>query len=85
MLKLTNVPIEIYWRALDLYGVPRETTVAACVEALRSAEATLEVKPELPGIAPFAQAIAEYMSLSGPFAEEGGEFAGVNGYETRAA
>jgi hypothetical protein len=80
MLTLKNIPIQIYWRALDLFGQERHDTTEACKEALNSAVARISVTPDFAGISPFAQAVAEYLSLSGAFAEDGGEFAGVNGY-----
>lgn len=80
MLTLTNVPIEIYWRALDLFGEARRETVEACRNALMSAESRKSITTDFDGIRPFAQAVAEYLSLSGPFNEEDGEFAGTNGY-----
>ena len=79
-MQITDIPLEIYNRALDLYGVEREETIKAARNALRAAESRIDVTTDFPGITPFAQAIAEYMSLCGPFAEDGGEFAGVNGY-----
>jgi hypothetical protein len=81
MLKILDVPLEVLNRTLDLYGEPRETTTKAALAAIISAEARLNVTPAFEGILPFAQAIAEYMSLSGPFNEIDGEFAGVNGYK----
>lgn len=80
MLEIRNIPIEVYWRALDLFGEEREDTIGACADALHSAEGRKDHRSDIPGITPFAQAIAEYMSVSGPFDEESGEFAGVNGY-----
>jgi len=80
MMQLINVPLEIFNRALDLYGVERETTIDNAHAVLMSAQSRLDPKDGLPGIAPFAQAVAEYMSLCGPFREDGGEFAGINGY-----
>lgn len=77
---ITDMPIEVYWRALDLYGVPRGATPATCRALLDRAEGSKDVHPDHPGIAPLAQAVAEYMSLSGAFGEDGGEFAGVSGY-----
>jgi len=80
MMQIADIPLEIYNRALDLYGVERETTVKSALAALMSAQERKDVTPDFPGITPFAQALAEYISLSGPFAEDGGEFAGCNGY-----
>ena len=79
-MQITNIPVQIYWRALDLYGEPREEKIGGCFRSLLSAQGRKDIKTDFPGIEPFAQATAEYMSLSGPFAEDGGEFAGVNGY-----
>lgn len=84
-LTLTSIPLAVYWRALDLYGQPRGATTDACRAALASAESRIDVEPDFPGITPLAQAVAEYMSLAGPFAEDGGEFSGAGGFEVRAA
>jgi len=79
-MQIRDIPIQIYWRALDLYGQQREDKIEYCRDALNSAEGRIDIKADFPGIGPFEQAIAEYMSLSGPFAEDGGEFSGINGY-----
>lgn len=81
MLRLAHVPLNVINRALDLYNVPRESDVTAAFRALRRAEGSKDVVADFPGISPFGQAIAEYLSLSGPWAEDGGEFAGEGGIE----
>ena len=80
--------LTIYHRALELYGEPREGALTAAREALLSAEGRLDYagsacKGDL-WLGALAQAIAEYMSLSGPWHEETGEYAGIGGYTIRA-
>ncbi len=77
---LTAIPLSVLNRALDLYGESRETTPTNARAALISAESRIDVHADFPGITPLAQAVAEYMSLSGPWHEETGEYAGENGY-----
>jgi hypothetical protein len=67
-------------RALDLFNETREADLAAADAALRSAQARKEITPDIVGITPLAQSIAEFMSLSGPWSEDDGEFAGIAGY-----
>ncbi len=78
---LTAIPLSVLNRALDLYNVDREKTATHAWNALGSADGRIDVTPDLPGISPLAQAVAEYMSLSGPWNEEDGEYAGENGYQ----
>lgn len=80
MLELRNIPLSVINRALDLYSVPREENVVFAWEALKLAKFTKDIHPDYPGITPFAQAIAEYLSLSGPWSEDDGEYAGQNGF-----
>ena len=91
MLTLTEIPLTVTNRALELYGEPPCATVAAARAALDSIAARadgprLEVggglEPPRP-ITPFAAAVAEYLSLSGPWAEDGGAHAGEDGYVVR--
>jgi hypothetical protein len=77
---LVDVPLSVLNRALDLFSVEREKTTRDAWDALQSAESRKDVTPDFPGISPLAQAVAEYMSLSGPWNEEDGEYAGENGY-----
>lgn len=91
MLTMTNIPAEVYLVALDHMGVERPTDPAAARETLLSAESQCDYA--LPvvkqgsavhgPISAFGLALAQYVSLSGPFAEEDGEFSGINGYVTR--
>ena len=80
MLTISNIPLSVLNRALDLYNVPRETTLDMANSALVSAEGRKDIAPDFPGISPLAQAVAEYMSGSGPWSEDGGEYEGQNGY-----
>ena len=81
MLKLTSLPLSVINRALDLYGEPRCTDANAGYRALISAEGRKDVRPDFPGLTPFGQAVAEDLSLSGPWAEDGGEFSGEGGFQ----
>ncbi len=75
---LTAIPLSVLNRALDLYGVEREATANRAWDALTSAEG----RKDAPGpYTPLAQAVAEYMSLVGPWSEGGGEHAGESGYQ----
>lgn len=75
---LTAIPLSVLNRALDLFNVDREKTATAAWTALLSAEQGKDIA----GLyTPLAQAIAEYMSLTGPWSEEDGEYAGENGYQ----
>lgn len=85
MLTMKNIPIQVYWRALDLFNQDRPSTILECRAALDSAQSRISVATDFEGITPFAQAVAEYLSLSGPFFEgtgddDAGEFAGISGY-----
>lgn len=62
MLTLSNIPLSVYNRALELYGEPAEDTVARAQVALNSAEGRKDLTPQCPGITAFAQAVAEHMS-----------------------
>ena len=63
------------------FASPFWMTYKAAQAALRSAQSRKEVRADFAGITPYAQALAEYMSLSGPWAEDGGEFAGLSGFQ----
>lgn len=80
MLELHNIPLSVLNRALDLSAEPRELSVGEALDALLNAGAQKDVVPDHAGIVPLAQAVAEYMSLAGPWAEDSGEYAGENGY-----
>lgn len=71
MLILTNIPLSVYNRALELYGEPPEADTATASAALLSAEGRKDYVPEWPGIGALGQAIAEHMASG-------------EGYETRA-
>ena len=79
LLTLTNIPLSIVNRVLELYREPGEPNLAAALDALASAESRKDVRADVPGITPFAQAVAEYLSLSGPWAPDG-EYSGQGGY-----
>jgi hypothetical protein len=74
---LIPLHLSILNRALDLFGEPREETAEAAVSALGSAVNRKDVTGPF---TPLAQAVAEYMSLSGPWSADGGEYAGQAGY-----
>jgi hypothetical protein len=74
---IQELPLSVMNRALDIYNEPREETLAAATQALLSAEGRKDVTGPY---TPFAQAVAEYLSLSGAWNEEDGEFKGENGY-----
>ena len=73
---LTGIPLSVLNRALDLYTVDREKTESAAWNALVTAQCQKDVTGPF---TPFAQAVAEYMSLSGPWNEDDGEYAGEGG------
>lgn len=62
MLTLTNIPLSVYNRALEIYGEEPEQHVKLAARALLRAEGRKDMTPEFPGISPFAQAVAEHMS-----------------------
>lgn len=62
MLTLTNIPLTVYNRALEIYGEPPEDNVEHAQTALLRAEGRKDIAPDFPGIAPFAQALAEHLS-----------------------
>jgi hypothetical protein len=74
---ISGIPLSVLNRALDIFGQPAEKTRAHAFVALNSAEGRISVDGPY---TPLAQAIAEYMSLTGPWAEDGGEYAGQSGY-----
>ena len=85
MIELRNVPLSVYNRALELYNESPEATAADASKALSSTQSRKSVEPDFQGVTPFAQAIAEYLSLSGPWNEETGEHAGEGGYTATPA
>ena len=74
---LTAVPLSVLNRALELFGQPSEETTRAAWIALQSAESRISTDGPY---TPFAQALAEYMSLTGPWSEEDGDHAGESGF-----
>jgi len=85
-MKINNIPAEIYLVALDLMGQDRPADPAEAAAVLRSAEGRCDYhQPRIGGtpLTAFGAALAMYVSLSGPFAEDGGEFAGINGYSVQ--
>lgn len=91
MLTLTAIPAPVYLVALDLMGVDRPSVPTDAAAAYDSAAARVDHQPiearqngrSLGALSAFGLALAQYVSLSGPFAEDGGEFAGISGYEVR--
>lgn len=77
MLTIIDVPLNVYNRALELFGEAAEKTVPDARRALFSAESRLTATGPL---TPFAYALGEYLSLAGPWSEESGEHAGESGY-----
>lgn len=75
---LTAIPLSVLNRALDLYNVDRENTAPRAWDALMSAEGRKDATGPL---SPLGQAVAEYMSLTGPWSEGDGEHAGESGYQ----
>jgi hypothetical protein len=90
MMTIANIPAEVYLIALDHMGVDRPAETTAACAAYDSATsrvdyATITARQqgrEISPITAFGLALAQYVSLSGPFAEDGGEFSGINGFET---
>ena len=84
MLSLTDIPTPVYLVALDIMGVDRPAAPSVAPILLHSAEQRADYhQPRLGDGTPltaFGAALAMYVSLSGPLAEDGGEFAGWSGY-----
>ena len=76
MLKLSNIPHEIYASALDNEGIERPADLADCENIYREITEKRGFKD-----GGFEKAIFDYMTLSGPFSEEDGEFSGVSGFQ----
>lgn len=76
MLTLSNVPNEIYLVALDYEQIDRPEDAAEAADTHHNITTTRAWTS-----GGFERAVHEYMTLAGPFAEDGGEFAGVNGYQ----
>ena len=88
-----NVPDDVYLVALDLMNVARPSDPAEAKAVLRMAEGRTDyyqpflVTDEQAGprgsvsVTAFGAALAMFVSLSGPFAEDGGEFASVSGWQ----
>lgn len=73
-MQITNVPLSVYNRALDLYGEEPQETLDAARRALSSAEGRVDGYDAFADgtpVTPFARAVAEYLSSSGPWGEEG--------------
>jgi len=62
MLTLSNIPLAVYNRALELYGEDPEDTVECAQRRLLSAEGRKDITEQFSGITAFAQAVAEHMS-----------------------
>lgn len=62
MLTISNIPLSVYNRALELYGQPPEADVVAASIALVSAENRIDYVPDHPGMSALAQAVAEHIS-----------------------
>jgi hypothetical protein len=77
-MRSTGVPLSVLNRALELFGCDPEPDTQRAWIALRSAEGRKDVYGQL---TPFAQALAEYISLSGPWNEDTGEYAGQGGHQ----
>jgi hypothetical protein len=80
-MRISDIPLSVLNRTLELFEEPRETDSVSAWRAIHSAEARKDVRPDFPGISTFAQAVAEYLSLSGPWREEGGEYSGESGVD----
>lgn len=91
MMRLSAIPPEIYLVALDLMGQPRPADPRDASRAYDSAASRVDYEPILASqgdgplipLTAFAAAVAMYLSGSGPFDEEHGEFAGLGGCEIR--
>jgi hypothetical protein len=66
-MKITQIPLSVWNRALELYGEPHEDTVEIALARLTSAEGRKDVTPDFPGITAFAQSIAEHLSSGAGF------------------
>ena len=75
MMKITNVPHEVWLVALDYEDSPRPQDNT---EPSMTYQNTMDSRGHTNG--GLEKAIHEYMTLSGPFDETDGEFAGVGGY-----
>jgi hypothetical protein len=85
-MKIINIPLSVYNRALEIYGEPPETSEFRAGTALHSADSRIDLRegPALRDgtlISPLAQAMAEYMSLSGPWGQVTGQHAEESGFE----
>ena len=87
MMTIANIPDEVFLVALDYMKVDRPDEAGDARVALFRAERTRDYqRPDvqldgwsLGEITAFALALAQYVSLSGPFSPQG-EFAGIRGY-----
>lgn len=61
-MKITEIPLSVWNRALELYNEPAEDRVDVAMSRLASAEGRKDITTGYPGITPFAQAVAEYLS-----------------------
>jgi hypothetical protein len=89
MLTITHIPLSVINRALELYNEDAESDLDTARDALWSAQQRKDViSPALiiagrrVGVTPFAAALAEYLSLAGPWDEKTGEHAGESGFRT---
>lgn len=61
-MKITNIPLSVWNRALEIYGEPPEATVEIAMARLTSAEGRKDINQDFPDITAFAQAVAEHLS-----------------------
>jgi hypothetical protein len=79
MLKISEIPLSVLNRALELLHQDQNDTPARALDALLSAESRIDRSGQYTA---FAQALAEYISMRGPWAD-GEEYEGECGYEMR--
>lgn len=76
MLRISNIPPEIFAAALRYEGLPRPSCLQECPEFYES-----ETAKRAWTQGGLEKAIFEYLTLTGPFFnEDDGEFAGCSGY-----
>ena len=81
MMTISAIPLSVLNEALRWYGEPPCMTPAAAMTAIAFAESRVDLAERPPGdLSPLAFALAQYMSLAGPWAEDGGEHAGESGW-----
>jgi len=75
-MTITDIPLSVYNRALEIYGTHRYDSKTVAKIALAAVKKRIDVPVKTSvqsSLTPFATALAEYMSRSGPWAD-GGEF-----------